>query len=94
MGDMLVSVNGHNTRTHRQLKIAVEEAMRWAMHELNCNDVKCRLRLRRLPLAKTLIVCRQVQDQKIGINFDDKGTNKVGLGIRNCSFLLFGITSD
>nr|CDS15671.1 expressed conserved protein [Echinococcus granulosus] len=85
MGDLLISVNDHKVQTQRQFKKIVEGTKRWVAQErqrkpdiaLNPAEVKCRLRLRRLPLAKTLIVCRQMQDQKIGINFDDSGTNKV-----------------
>ena len=79
LGDMLVSINGYNIHSLRDFTRAVKETKRWALKELNSDNVKCRLRLRRLPLAKTLIVPRQVQDQQIGINFDDNGSNKVGL---------------
>ncbi|VUZ52675.1 unnamed protein product [Hymenolepis diminuta] len=86
LGDMLISVNGHEVNTLRQFKKTVEMTKRNAAQERQrapdaafnfSSEVKCWLRLRRLPLAKTLIVCRQVQDEKIGISFDDKGTNKV-----------------
>ncbi|KAL5112373.1 hypothetical protein TcWFU_006731 [Taenia crassiceps] len=85
LGDLLVSVNDHNVHTQRQFKKIIEGTKRWVEQErrrkpdiaLNSAEVKCRLRLRRLPLAKTLIVCRQMQDQKIGISFDEGGTNKV-----------------
>ncbi|VDK32429.1 unnamed protein product [Taenia asiatica] len=85
LGDLLVSINDHNVHTQRQFKKIVESTKRWMAQErqwkpgiaLNPTEVKCRLRLRRLPLAKTLIVCRQRQDQKIGISFDEDGTNKV-----------------
>uniref|UniRef100_A0A0R3X7X5 PDZ domain-containing protein n=1 Tax=Hydatigena taeniaeformis TaxID=6205 RepID=A0A0R3X7X5_HYDTA len=85
LGDLLVSINGHNVHTQRQVRQTVEATKRWATREqqrrpdvaLYPGEVKCRLRLRRLPLAKTLIVCRQTQDQKIGVTFDDSGTNKV-----------------
>ncbi|KAL5962309.1 hypothetical protein TSMEX_009922 [Taenia solium] len=84
LGDLLVSINDHNVHTQRQFKKIVEGTKRWMAQErqwkpgiaLNPTEVKCRLRLRRLPLAKTLIVCRQRQDQKIGISFDEGGTNK------------------
>lgn len=86
LGDLLVSVNDRNVRTQRQFKRIVEGTKRWVAQErqrkpgiaLNSTEVKCRLRLRRLPLAKTLIVCRQMQGQKIGISFEG-GTNKVSL---------------
>lgn len=85
---MLISVNGHEVNTLRQFKKTVEVTKRNAAqerqrtHDTSFNasaEVKCWLRLRRLPLAKTLIVCRQVHDQKIGISFDDRGTNKASL---------------
>ncbi|KAM7540814.1 hypothetical protein Aperf_G00000021982 [Anoplocephala perfoliata] len=86
LGDMLISVNGFEVHTQRQFKKTVEVTKRKAAQDRqrtpdaafnSSAEVKCWLRLRRLPLAKTLIVCRQIQDEKIGITFDDMGTNKV-----------------
>uniref|UniRef100_A0A0R3T6H9 PDZ domain-containing protein n=1 Tax=Rodentolepis nana TaxID=102285 RepID=A0A0R3T6H9_RODNA len=86
LGDMLISINGYEVYTLRQFKKTVDVAKRNAAQERqrtpdaafnSSSEVKLWLRLRRLPLAKTLIVCRQFRDQKIGISFDDKGTNKV-----------------
>uniref|UniRef100_A0A5K3ELS0 PDZ domain-containing protein n=1 Tax=Mesocestoides corti TaxID=53468 RepID=A0A5K3ELS0_MESCO len=78
VGDLLVSVNGCDVQNLRQVAKVVEGTKKWALREnfRTPADVKCRLRLRRLPLAKTLIVCRQRQDQKIGITFDENGTNQ------------------